>query len=77
MDSENMSKFTESTVQKSDDYKEIFFNDHTVMFLIDPVTLKIMDANLAAINFLLWDTVWKNLLNSKYPILTLLLMNLY
>ncbi|MGB8233854.1 MAG: PAS domain-containing protein, partial [Methanobacterium sp.] len=49
MDSENMS--SENTVQKSDDYKEIFFNDHTVMFLIDPVTLKIMDANLAAINF--------------------------
>ena len=51
MDSENMSKCSENTVQKSDDYKEIFFNDHTVMFLIDPVTLKIMDANLAAINF--------------------------
>ena len=32
-------------------YREIFFNNHTVMILIDPTNLKIVDANSAAIDF--------------------------
>ena len=56
MDSEKIhNKFAEKTQEKSENYKEIFFNDHTVMLLIDPVTLKIVDANLAAINFYGYD----------------------
>ena len=52
MDSENIDiKWAENTLDKRDDYKEIFFNDHTVMLLIDPVSLMIVDANHAATNF--------------------------
>jgi PAS domain S-box-containing protein len=34
-----------------DSYREIFFNNHTVMILIDPNNLNIIDANPAAIDF--------------------------
>ncbi len=52
MGTENIqNKFVEKTSEESDSYREIFFNDHTVMLLIDPVTLRIVDANLAAKNF--------------------------
>lgn len=52
MSSENIDdKCDESILNKTDSYKEIFYNDHTVMLLIDPDSLRIVDANLAAINF--------------------------
>jgi PAS domain S-box-containing protein len=38
-----------------DSYREIFFNDHTVMILIDPNNLNIIDANPAAIDFYGYD----------------------
>ncbi len=46
---------TEKISGKIEAYKEIFFNDHTVMIIFDPVTLRIVDANLAAINFYGYD----------------------
>lgn len=47
----NEIKITQSALTKSKSYSEIFFNDYTVMILIDPDTLDIVDANPAAINF--------------------------
>ena len=36
---------------RENDYHEIFYNDHTVMMLINPDNGQILDANLAAVNF--------------------------
>ena len=48
-------KKTEKALKESENYREIFFNDHTVMMLIDPFTGDIIDANLAASNFYGYD----------------------
>lgn len=44
-------KNKEKALRKSESYSEIFFNDHTVMMLIDPNNGDIIDANPAAVNF--------------------------
>ena len=44
-------KNIEKALKTSENYREIFFNDHTVMMLIDPITGDIIDANIAASNF--------------------------
>ena len=44
-------KIENRTLKNTDGYSEIFFNNHTVMILIDPESLEIVDANPAAINF--------------------------
>ena len=44
-------KNKETALRKSESYSEIFFNDHTVMMLIDPNNGDIVDANPAAVNF--------------------------
>jgi two-component system, chemotaxis family, sensor kinase Cph1 len=47
----NELKNTQNSLKKNEDYREIFFNNHTPMILIDPVNLNIINANTAAINF--------------------------
>ena len=44
-------KNAEAALNESEDYREIFDNDHTVMILIDPNNGNIIDANPAAIKF--------------------------
>jgi PAS domain S-box-containing protein len=44
-------KNKENALKKSENYREIFFNDHTVMMVIDPNNGDIIDANPAAVNF--------------------------
>jgi PAS domain S-box-containing protein len=44
-------KNTEKALKESENYREIFFNDHTVMMLIDPINGDIIDANIAASKF--------------------------
>ena len=44
-------KNKEKALRKSESYSEIFFNDHTVMMLIDPNNGDIVDVNPAAVNF--------------------------
>ena len=44
-------KNKEKALKKSESYREIFFNNHTVMMLIDPNNGDIIDANPAAIEF--------------------------
>jgi two-component system, chemotaxis family, sensor kinase Cph1 len=50
MGTENVSN-REEALNSEKHYREIFFNDHTVMMLIDPVNGNIIDANPAAVNF--------------------------
>jgi PAS domain S-box-containing protein len=47
-------KNSESSKYK-DCYREIFYNNHTVMMLIDPVNFNILDSNPAASNFYGYD----------------------
>ena len=45
-------KSTEMALKESEErYREIFYNNHTIMILIDPVNLNIIEANPAACNF--------------------------
>ncbi len=44
-------KNTKNALKKSEDYGGLFFNNHTVMLLIDPNTGEIIDANTAAVKF--------------------------
>jgi chemotaxis family two-component system sensor kinase Cph1 len=51
MDTELIKNNGKTSKNGEECYREIFFNDHTVMILIDPIKLNIVDANLAAIDF--------------------------
>jgi two-component system, chemotaxis family, sensor kinase Cph1 len=51
MDIEMVDKYRKTSEDAEGCYREIFFNNHTVMILIDPTNLKIIDANSAAIDF--------------------------
>ena len=49
-------KNTEIALKESEErYREIFYNNHTIMILIDPVNLDIIEANPAASNFYGYD----------------------
>jgi two-component system, chemotaxis family, sensor kinase Cph1 len=49
-------KSTELALKESEErYREIFYNNHTIMILIDPFNLDIIEANPAACNFYGYD----------------------
>ncbi|MBZ2165448.1 PAS domain-containing sensor histidine kinase [Methanobacterium spitsbergense] len=57
-------KSTEMALKESEErYREIFYNNHTIMILIDPVNLNIIEANPAACNFYGYD--YEKLLKMK------------
>ncbi len=68
-------KSTEMALKESEErYREIFYNNHTIMILIDPVNLNIIEANPAACNFYGYD--YEQLLKMKISDINILDLDL-